>query len=428
MNIQRIKPTDFTRTPMEHEPLPQLGHAMIPKERYTSREFMKEEWDKIWSKVWLLGCRENDIANPGDYCVTEIGRQSVLLIRQPDHRIRAFHNACQHRGNQLRPPGLGHTESFICGYHFWEYNLDGTFRNVLDPHTFPQGVPCTGGLIELPCDTWGSFVWYSLDKNVEPLLDFLGPIPKHLDPYHFERMHMTRDWTIEWDCNWKNSVDAFNESYHVRATHPQLLYYLNDIDLQIDCYEKHSRYIVPFATVSPRVGETTEIPPLLKLIMRDAGMTPGEFDGRVPEIRKAVQKWKREHADEDGVDYSDLNDDQLTDNFNYTIFPNITFNIYCDDVMVFRQRPHPTDPDKMFFDMMNFKLFKRHEEPPTRRPAHKNYKHGDVSLTVVVDQDAANLPNVQRGMHSDGFTGLWLSEQEVRIRHFHKVMDDYLNR
>ena len=134
---------------------------------------------------------------------------------------------------------------------------------------------------------------------------------------------MTRDWTVEWDCNWKTSVDAFNETYHVQGIHPQLLYYLDDYDVQIDCYERHSRYLVPFATISHRVRETTEIPPLLKLIMKDAGMDPAEFDGRVPEVRRAVQRWKREHGPAQGHDYSDLNDDQLTDDYHYLIFPNI---------------------------------------------------------------------------------------------------------
>jgi phenylpropionate dioxygenase-like ring-hydroxylating dioxygenase large terminal subunit len=427
MTIQRILESDFTKTPVNRPPVPELGHAIIPKERYTSPEFMKQEWEKMWKKVWLLGCRDLDIPEAGDYCVTEIGRQSVLLVRQKDGKVKAFHNACQHRGNQLRPRGLGHVdETFKCIFHLWEYELDGNFRNIPDLETFPQGAPCRG-LMELPCDTWGSFVWYSLDQNPGPLRDYLGPIPEHLDPYHFERMVMVRDWTIEWDANWKTGADAFNESYHVQGTHPQLMYYLDDINLQIDCFEKHSRYLVPFAAQSPRVPETTEIPPLIKLIMKEAGMSPAKFEGSVHDVRKAVQRHKREHGHEEGLDYSELNDDQLTDDYHYFIFPNISLNVHADDLMLFRFRPHPTDPDKMFFDMQNFRLLKHGEEPPRRRVPHKQYKHGDVSLTLVVDQDAANMPTVQRGMHSDGFSGLWLSNQEIRIRHFHKVIDEYLN-
>ena len=126
-----------------------------------------------------------------------------------------------------------------------------------------------------------------------------------------------------------------------------------------------------------------------------------------------------------GRDYSELNDDQLTDDYHYMIFPNVTLNTHADDLMLFRQRPHPTDPDKMFYDIWMFELLDEGEEPP-RRPKHQIFKHGDKSIGLVLDQDAFNLPNVQKGMHSSAFEGLWLGEQELRIRHFHKVVDDYL--
>ena len=425
MGIERVKPTDFTRTPAAKSPDPRLGHGLIAKERYTSPQFMKLEWEKVWSKVWLMGCREEQIAEAGDYLVTEIGSESILIARQPDMSVRAFYNVCQHRGNRLMA-GRGKTTTFKCGYHHWEYRLDGGFHRIPDLETFPQGAPCRG-LAGLPCDTWGGFVWFSLDPEAGPLRAFLGPIPEHLDPYRLDRMVMTRDWTVEWDCNWKTSVDAFNESYHVQGIHPQLLYYLDDYDIQTDCYAQHSRYLIPFATISHRVRETTEIPPLIKLIMKDAGMDPAEFDGRVPDVRRAVQQWKRRHGPEQGLDYSGLNDDQLTDDYHYLIFPNTTLNTHADDLMLFRQRPHPADPDKMFYDLQNFRLLKAGEERPPL-PRHEHFKHGAKSLGLVLDQDAYNLPGVQRGMHSAGFPGLHLGDQELRIRHFHKVLDDYIGR
>jgi len=424
MPIKRVKPGDFTRTPVEKAPDPQLGHAIIAKERYTSPDFMKLEWERMWKRSWLMGCREDDIPEPGDYVCTEIGREAILIVRQADMSIRAFYNVCQHRGNRLVPPGIGKLKSFKCAYHHWEYGLDGDFVRIPDKETFPQGTPCQG-LPEVACDSWGSFVWYNLNKQAEPLAEFLGVIPEHLDPYHFDRMAMTRDWTIEWDCNWKASVDAFNESYHVQGIHPQLLYYLDDLDIQIDCYGRHSRYLVPFATTSPRVKETSDIPPLIRLIMKQAGMDPADFDGKTREVRLAVQKWKRENGAAQGYDYSDLNDDQLTDDYHYLIFPNITLNVHADDLMLFRQRPHPTDPNKMFYDLQNFRLLKQGEEKP-ERPEHRFYRHGEKSLGQVLDQDAYNLPGVQLGMQSEGFPGLWLGDQELRIRHFHKVIDDYV--
>ncbi|HVW67399.1 MAG TPA: aromatic ring-hydroxylating dioxygenase subunit alpha [Steroidobacteraceae bacterium] len=425
--VRRVKPGESPQTPVEKEPDPELGHDPVDPRRYTSREFMRLEWQRMWTKVWLLGGRELDIPNPGDYIATEIGAESVLVVRQKDGGVRGFYNVCQHRGNRLSECGVGSTgesQSFKCAYHHWEYELDGSFRRIPDIDTFPQGRP-SHGLCEVKCDTWGGFVWFSLAESPPPLLDYLGPIPQHLEPYNLNRMVQTRDITVEWDCNWKASVDAFNESYHVQGIHPQLLYYLHDLDIQIDCYERHSRYLIPFGTLSPRVRRPPGIPEPIKTIMKAAGMDPADYDEPIANIRRDVQKHKRAYGKTHGKDYSRLNDDQLTDDYHYLIFPNLSLNVHADDFWIFRQRPHPTDPDRMFYDIMTFELVPEGAEWP-RRAVHKRWKHGEKGIGLVLDQDAANLPGVQAGMHSKGFRGLWLGKQELRIRHFHKVLDDYI--
>jgi phenylpropionate dioxygenase-like ring-hydroxylating dioxygenase large terminal subunit len=412
-------------TPVAKAEDPQLGYDIIPAARYTSADFMAREWETVWSKVWLLAGRECDIPEPGDYICTNIGPESVLIVRQDDGSVRAFYNVCQHRGNRLAVEGLGTQASFKCAYHHWEYSLDGCFKRIPDVATFAQGTPQTPGIPALRCETWGSFIWFSLNPDVMPLTDYLQEIPQHLNPYHFERMAMTRDVTIEWDCNWKTSVDAFNESYHVQGIHPQLFWYLDDTNIQIDCYERHSRYLIPFGTVSPRVNLPPDIPPAIKLIMRGAGMDPADYDDSMANLRVNIQKFKRKHGPSQGKDYSELNDDQLTDDYHYLIFPNISLNVHADDLMLFRQRPHPSDPNKMFFDVQTYELVPD-GQPWPERPIWAQYKHGEKSIGQVLDQDAYNLPGVQLGMQSAGFAGLWLGDQELRIRHFHKVIDDYI--
>ena len=423
--VKRVAPEQSPETPAAKAPDPDLGHERISKERYTSPGFMQLEWEKIWSKVWLLGGLESDIAEPGDFIATEIGRESVLIVRQQDGKVRAFYNVCLHRGNRLRPTGIGSAESFKCQYHHWEYGLDGAFKRIPDLDTFPQGAPPCRGLVELPCELWGSFVWFSLDKNAPPLREFLDPIPRHLDPYNFHKMALTRDITVEWNCNWKASVDAFNESYHVQGIHPQLMWYLHDLDIQIDCYDRHNRYLIPFGTWSPRVRRPPGIPDPIKTIMKTAGMDPADYDEPYENIRRDVQQFKRKHGPAQGKDYSRLNDDQLTDDYHYLIFPNVTLNVHADDLMLFRQRPHPTDPDRMFYDIWTLELVPDGKERP-ERPKHQHFRHGEKSIGLVLDQDAANLPGVQAGMHSAAFEGLWIGSQELRIRHFHKVIDDFV--
>ena len=426
VEVSRVNPQDWPNgTPAWKEEDPDLGYDLIPAGRYTSEAFLKLEWERLWSKVWLLGGRSDDMKEPGDYICTEIGKESVLIVRQADGSVRAFPNVCLHRGNRLRPEGLGTAETFQCMYHHWTYDLGGAISRIPDLDTFPQGAPPGARLPSYPCAEWGGFVWYSLNPDVEPLADYLAPMQKHLEPYHIERMAWTRDVTVEWDCNWKAAVDAFSEVYHVQGIHPQLQWYLDDTNAQIDVYGKHSRYLVPFATVSARVALPSSIPPAIAHIMTQAGMDLAEYEGRVSDIRLDVQRYKREHGAEQGKDYSELNDDQLTDDYHYTIFPNISLNVHADDVMMFRMRPHATDPNKMLYDVWMFELIPEGEEWP-ERPKHRRFPHGDRSIGQVLDQDAFNLPTVQKGMHSDAFKGLWIGDQELRIRAFHKSISDYV--
>ena len=124
----------------------------------------------MWTKVWLLGGRSDDMKEPGDYICTEIGKESVLIVRQADGSVRAFPNVCLHRGNKLRPEGRGNAEQFRCMYHHWTYDLDG----AISPHPRSRHLPAgrrrrAMTLPSYPCEEWGSFVWFSLNPDVEPL-------------------------------------------------------------------------------------------------------------------------------------------------------------------------------------------------------------------------------------------------------------------
>lgn len=181
-----------------------------------------------------------------------------------------------------------------------------------------------------------------------------------------------------------------------------------------------------FFMTSPSIDRIPDIPPPLKYMLSEAGIDPASYEGPVDGIRDAVQKQARQHAESEGKDYSDLNDDQLTDDYNYLVFPNITLNTHADHLMLFRHRPHVSDPNKMYFDIWMLEYIVDKDKIPARRPKHKFYQAGEKSLGMVIDQDGANLPKVQQGMRSAAYEGLWLGDLEVRIRHFHKTLDDYI--
>ncbi|MDH3643173.1 MAG: Rieske 2Fe-2S domain-containing protein, partial [Gammaproteobacteria bacterium] len=92
------------------------GHR-IQGSRYTSREFAEQEFEGMWTKVWLLLGRESEMPNPGDWQREEVGPESILMVRQTDGSVKAFYNVCQHRGNPLVSEETGSVRRFVCKYH-----------------------------------------------------------------------------------------------------------------------------------------------------------------------------------------------------------------------------------------------------------------------------------------------------------------------
>jgi phenylpropionate dioxygenase-like ring-hydroxylating dioxygenase large terminal subunit len=419
------------RTPHERAPIPELGTSPIPKERYTSREYAALEWERMWTRVWLCAGRESDAPLPGDYFTFEIGIESVLVVRQRDGSLAARYNVCTHRGNRLREPGRGHAEGFACLFHGWRFALDGRLEAPLDPESFPQG--CAGlDLRPVRCETWGGFVFVNLDPRAGSLREYLGVIPQHLDPYHFESWQVAFDATLEIDCNWKTSVDAFNEAYHLAATHTWTLEFSDDVNTRYDCYERHTRMIFPEVQASPRhPGAGTVTPGIRDLFLRRVGVDVDAFRGGPSEARAAFAEAVRKLGPALGCDLSELSESQLCDDFHYTVFPNLTFNTHSLFTWVFTHRPHPDDPNRMYFDFLSLVR----SPAPIPRPEKLVLRVRDGERLAgrceggeLMDEDLYNLPRIQAGMRSAAFQGLHLGTQEIRIRHFHRTLEEYVGR
>jgi phenylpropionate dioxygenase-like ring-hydroxylating dioxygenase large terminal subunit len=204
-------------------PEPELGAAPIRGERYWSKAFMEQEWAQVWTKAWLIAGLSCEIPARGDHLLAEIGRESILCVRQADGGVRAFYNVCQHRGMQLVAEARGTaTKAFACAYHGWRYGLDGRLLTVPDPDDFRQGNPCGKlTLKEIPCTEWAGFVWYNMDPACAPLAEFLGPVRADLECYRLHEMRRTHWVTMDGDFNWKCVQDNFNESYHLPFVHAQ---------------------------------------------------------------------------------------------------------------------------------------------------------------------------------------------------------------
>ncbi|MGP4015011.1 aromatic ring-hydroxylating oxygenase subunit alpha [Saccharopolyspora sp. 5N708] len=454
--------------------------ALISKERYISREWLASEYERLWPKVWQMACRLEEIPNPGDYYEYQIGTQSVLIVRENEDTVKAFRNACPHRATRICS-GTGNTEGELrCPFHGWAWHLDGSVLEIPDADDFaPECLRRKDlQLSEVHIGQWGGFVFVNLSETPEPLLDFLGPVVEGLAPFEVDKMRLIRYRTTVMDCNWKVGLAAFNEAYHVEATHIwDLSGYaasrMNgvrrparmsaaatdrlDTDNRINARDPQGRTpgsyqflyetfpthnkmrnVPELLTDSARLGDmgdpkkaALEMLRLQQMISQahqddvDYVEALSEVPGDVPSV-KFFADVRRAVGAARGVDYSHIPDEDMVSAIDYCIYPNLVGPVSAGNWILFRFRPNGDDPDTCLYDVMFMHRFGENEEVPTVK--HEFYSrwqdHDEWGPTI--GQDLWNMGHVQAGLHQSSFTGLRLNRQEAGVRNFEKFIDRYV--
>ena len=229
------------------------GNTRIPAWYYTSPEFHALEVEKLWSRVWQLACLEEEIPDVGDYHVYEIAELSFLIVRTADG-IKAYRNACLHRGRLLRETHGKGAKNLRCAFHGWAWNLDGSLKEIPCQWDFPSVTEADTALPEALVDTWHGFVFINPDRMAGPLQEHLTGLDEHFAKYPFERRVKVAHVEKIMRVNWKACQEAFMESYHVVATHPTLMETLADANTRYDTYGTFSRAISPQGLESPHLA------------------------------------------------------------------------------------------------------------------------------------------------------------------------------
>ncbi len=197
-------------------------------------------------------------AEPGDTHVYDITRFSIIVTRTAAGKLKAFHNACLHRGRQLVDKN-GNYEKFRCPYHAFTWSLEGDFKWAPCKWDFPHIKEDEFGLPEVQVDTWGGWVFINMDLEAPSLQDYLGVLPSHFERWKPENGYKMIHVEKVIPCNWKVGWEAFIESYHAVATHPQILPYTEDADSQYDVWGDHiSRTITALGVPSFHLKDVTD--------------------------------------------------------------------------------------------------------------------------------------------------------------------------
>jgi len=430
-----------------------------PVEAFVSPEYARAEADRLWSKVWQVAGRLEEIPKPGDYITYEIGEDSILIVRTAATAIKAYHNVCPHRGRRLidTPPGenraCGNKKAFVCGFHGWTYNLDGKNTYVLDKEDW-KGVldEKRTSLCEVKVDTWGGWLFINMDTGAVGLREYLEPAAGFLDPFEFAKMRFKwRQWVI-FDCNWKTALEAFMEPYHVAGTHPQLLKYgqyyaysaahgLHGVsgfderdpamkmkqsstitraglgsDARVSTYELQSEV---YTTVNN--ASTTET--LVNAAKRLVDELP---EGTSPD--QVIKHWLASARADDaarGVVWPTITPQQMSDaGLAWHVFPNMSILQGITFALCYRARPYGGDPHKCIFESYAIERFPEGREPKT------NWVYAEPTgekWGAVLAQDFSNMAAVQKGMRSRAFRGPQPNpHQERKVTNFHRNLAKYM--
>ncbi|MBV9841537.1 MAG: aromatic ring-hydroxylating dioxygenase subunit alpha [Sphingomonadaceae bacterium] len=418
-----------------------MGLEPIPASRYTSPEFFKREVEKVWFKTWQYVCREEHVPNVGDTHVYELLNKQVIVTRQADGSLKAMQNVCLHRGRKLVTQG-GCKQQFRCPYHGLTWNIDGSFKENPFGWDFPQIDSRNFPLPEIRLETWAGFVFINFDKDAEPLLKQLAPMPEHFAHWRIEDCTMVAHVGKIVPANWKATAEAFIESHHVFTTHPQLNPTNGYESCQYDVLSDHvTRFMNPSGMTPTVYHEQLDEEQRIERMFKTSGRM-GESQPMAPEPGMTARNYagavSRKLLETDtGREFPEACDADLVDGISYDFFPNFHLWGGLRDKICYRFRPVGMDPNQTFMEVMLFRIAPK--DGPKPEPARFNMLGPDdmwssatelAFLASVYDQDQSNMGPVQEGLRALGDEGVihFSKYMEVRCRHLHHMVDVYMNR
>ena len=199
------------------------GQTTLPREYFSSPELFAEELEKIFNRRWLCVGRADRLSNPGDYFVQDIGRESVIVLKDEGGTFRAYYNVCRHRGTRLCEEHSGQfSETITCPYHLWAYGLDGRLIGAPSTHDIKGFNKANYPLHRVAVDTWEGFLFIDLSGKAPPLTESFEAIHERASLYNLPNLKRSRQIVYDVNCNWKLLVQNYSECYHCAPVHPTL--------------------------------------------------------------------------------------------------------------------------------------------------------------------------------------------------------------
>jgi phenylpropionate dioxygenase-like ring-hydroxylating dioxygenase large terminal subunit len=431
--------------------------------RYTDPVFAMLEHEKLWSRVWQFAARLDELPGIGDHTKYDIGDQSVMLVRVDADTIKAYHNACPHRGTALvEGAGCFKENAIRCPFHGWRWNLQGGNEFVMERQEFRDGKlqDSDVALREVSVEVFAGFIFINLERDPPSFAEFIEPVRGIIEGLAIGDMHHYWWRSMSVAANWKVAQEAFFETFHVAATHPQL----DDVGREIvyegrevggecthsrvnyDTFEHgHGRFYSSRTPISSNESNPDESE--LEHMIEHMAHLYDEMDAMVLKEDVEVAASLRGKPVPEGSTYGaefikaiytkaaleqrpmPVPTPETTGMWGgmVFVFPNLLILPNLGNAMIYRVRPDGMDPDNCLFEIWSTRSYGRAETIPKAEPIPVEDPTDPEQLLLIPRQDFSNIPRVQRGVHSRGCKQIWLaSHNEKIIMGMHQELDRYL--
>jgi phenylpropionate dioxygenase-like ring-hydroxylating dioxygenase large terminal subunit len=396
---------------------PELGTGPVSYEDSISPEHYERERDAIFRRTWLNVGRVEQLPKTGSYFTRELdaARTSVVVVRQADGGVKAFHNICRHRGNKLvwndypQEEVDGTCRQFTCKYHGWRYGLAGDLTFVQQESEFFDLEREQYGLVEVQCEVWEGFVFVNLNPdNSESAADYLGALGTGLEGYPFGEMTQVYKYRANVGSNWKLFIDAFAEFYHAPVLHAKQAVSDESRKLQSVGFEALAYKLDgPHGMVSSWGGMAPPKDPSMvkpiENVLRSGLFGPWDRPIDIPALPDAVNPARSKAW---GVD-------------SFVFFPNFMLLVWAPNWYL-TYHYWPTSYNSHIFEGTLYFV------PPKNASERLAQELAAVTFKEYALQDGNTLEATQRMIESRAVTSFPLNDQEILLRQLHKTARDYV--
>jgi phenylpropionate dioxygenase-like ring-hydroxylating dioxygenase large terminal subunit len=395
-----------------------LGTAPVSYEDSIDPAHYELERDAIFRRCWLNVGRVEQLPRAGSHFTKELdaARTSVVVVKDRQGEVRAFHNICRHRGNKLvwndypAEEVAGTCRQFTCKYHGWRYDLDGALNFVQQESEFFDLDKSDFGLVPVRCEVWEGFVFVNLDPTDDtPVREHLGRLGAGLEGYPFGEMTEVYKYRAEVGSNWKLFIDAFAEFYHAPVLHAKQAVAEESRKLSGYGYEAlHYDIDGPHSMVSSW-----------------GGMSPPKDLEMVKPIERKLRSGLFGPWDRPDIDLS-----QLPEGLNPSRSPawGVDSFVFFPNFMVLVWSPGwyltyhywPTSYRSHVFEAALYFV------PPRNATERLRQELAAVTFKEYALQDGNTLEATQRMIESGAVTEFPLNDQEVLLRHLHRTAREHV--